>query len=147
LKKLSPKEELAFLKNIHADQGTEKVMAKLRDSFNVLKIRSQMLLGLVTICLTITGFSGIRIAESSMSAKTCLIIGVVSVLITSLLLVSDPLQLKWLTQFSANTTEKTLLELIQRSNSRMKLYHLATFFLIIGINAYVLSLGFFLLLK
>ncbi|NQZ57367.1 MAG: hypothetical protein HRT88_07840 [Lentisphaeraceae bacterium] len=147
MKELSPQEELKFLKDIHQDPQSEKAYAMLRDSFNVLQARSQMLLGLVTICLTITGFSGIKIAESGMAAKTAIFFGITSTLITALLLVVGPLNLRWLTKFRAGSVEDTLIDLIRRRDQRTRLYHLASAFLILGVGGYTLSLAFYLLGK
>lgn len=58
LKKLNPEEELEFLKEIHGADDFGKLFHVLKESFSLLQTRAQMLLGLATICLTITGFSG-----------------------------------------------------------------------------------------
>ncbi len=145
MKKLDTKSEIEFLKELHADPQAEKTYALLRESFNVLQTRSQMLIGLVTICLTITGFSGIKIAESCLPAKVSIFIGVCSTLITALLLVSGPLNLQWLSQYRADTPEATLQELIRRRDRRTKTYLSASLCLIIGLGAYTLSLAFYLL--
>jgi hypothetical protein len=147
MQKLDTKNELNFLKELHADPQLEKTYAVLRESFNVLQTRSQMLIGLVTICLTITGFSGIKIAESCLAAKISIFLGIISTLLTTLLLVSGPLNLQWLSQYRADTIEATLQELIHRRDKRTKTYHHASICLIIGLAAYTMSLAFYLLLS
>lgn len=147
MNKLNPEEEIKFLRELYADENSTKILATLADSFTILQVRSQMLLGLVTICLTITGFSGIEIAQSGIYAKICIFIGIISVLITSLLLVIGPLRIQWLSQFKAASIEATLTELIRRRDQRTRLYHKATIYLIIGVSSYVFSLAFFLLNK
>ena len=66
---LDPTEELEYLKTIYGDNQAEKLFTLLTDSFNVIQNRAQMLLSLITITLTITGFSGPKIAESSLFAR------------------------------------------------------------------------------
>lgn len=144
MKKLSPIEEIGFLKELQQDSSMEQMLISVRECFNVLQMRSQMLLGLVTICLTITGFSGMRIAEAGFMAKLGIVIGLVSILITALLLFLGPLHVQWTSQFKASTIKDTIEELIIRRNIRTKLYHLATFFLVVGICGYVLAFGYFL---
>lgn len=146
MKKLDTKSEIDFLNELHSDPKLEKTYALLRESFNVLQTRSQMLIGLVTICLTITGFSGIKIAESGLPAKISIFLGVFSTLITALLLISGPLNLQWLSQYRADTLEETLQELIRRRDQRTKTYHYASICLIIGLGGYTMSLAFYLLL-
>ena len=65
LRKLSLKEELAFMKEIHGADDYAKLFAVVKGSFALIQARAQMLLGLATICLTITGFSGPRMAQSN----------------------------------------------------------------------------------
>ena len=65
LKKLRPEEELEFLQEIHGEKNYAKLFAVLKDGFFLLQARAQMLLGLSTICMTITGFSGPRMAASN----------------------------------------------------------------------------------
>ena len=142
---LNPGDEIAFLRELHADPIAERSYAMLRESFNVLQARSQMLLGLVTICLTITGFSGIKIAESCLAAKISIFCGVLSTLITALLLVIGPLNLRWLTKYKIGNVEDTLIDLIGRRDQRTKLYHRASLCLIFGVGGYTLSLAFYLL--
>ena len=147
MQKLDPGKEIAFIRELNEDPIAEKTYSMLRDSFNVLQARSQMLLGLVTICLTITGFSGIKIAESCLPAKISIFVGVFSTLLTALLLVSGPLNLQWLTKYRAATLDETFQELIRRRDQRTKIYHRASACLILGVGGYTLSLAFYLLSK
>ncbi|MCK5739626.1 hypothetical protein KAH55_10605, partial [bacterium] len=145
MQKLCPAEEFQFYQEIHGDKDYEKVFSALKESFNVLQVRSQVLLSLITICLTITGFSGHRIASTGLLPRIFVSIGVSSVLISALILICGPLQVRWMTQFRAKNLEATVLELIRRRNLRTRKYHWAIFALIIGLTGYVLSLVGFLL--
>jgi len=57
--------ELDFMKEIHGADDYAKLFAVVKDSFSLIQTRAQMLLGLATICMTITGFSGPRMAASN----------------------------------------------------------------------------------
>jgi len=144
MQKLSPDEEVAFLRDLHRDAEAESVLETLRGAFIVLQTRSQMLLGLATICLTITGFSGPQIAASGVAARSFIVLGVVCVLVTALLLVSGPLQVRWMTQFRGESTDATLAELVRRRNQKTHRYHQAMGFLIVGFTGYVLALATYL---
>lgn len=145
MQKLCPAEEVQFYQEIYGSQNFEKLFGTLRDSFNVLQVRSQVLLSLITICLTITGFSGHRIASSGFLPRIFVSVGVSSVLISALILICGPLQIRWMTQFKAKNLEATVLELIRRRNLRTRKYHWAVLALLIGLTGYVLSLVGFLL--
>ena len=79
LRKLSPEEELEFLKEIHGADDCSKLFDALKDAFTLLQTRAQMLLGLATICLTITGFSGPRMAQSNVYSRFLIGFGLVFV--------------------------------------------------------------------
>lgn len=142
---LNADDEVAFLRELHRDPEAEKVLTTLRGAYAVLQTRSQMLLGLATICLTITGFSGPQIAASGVAARSFIVLGVGSVLVTALLLVAGPLQVRWMTQRRGASMDATLAELVRRRNVKTRLYHLATGFLVVGFTAYVLALATYLI--
>jgi len=133
----TPEEELSYLLEIHGSDNYSKVFDVLVKQFDVLQSRAQLLLGLVTICLTITGFSGPKIAESSLFSKISIVYGLVFVLVSAVMALLGPLQLRWGTRRCADTLHDSLLLLIDRRNSRTKKYHLASAFLVLGLTGYV----------
>ncbi len=139
MSKLNPVEELAYLKEIHGN-AHDKLFTVLISHYDVLQNRSQMLLSLIAICLTITGFSGPSIAASGPWAQMLLAIGLTFVLSAALLLLMGPLRLRWGTQRRLDTLDASLIALIQRRNSRTRKYHVASIVLVIGLAAYIGSL-------
>lgn len=95
MRKLTADEEIEFYKEIIADPVKEKMLSNVRDSFHVLYSRSQLLLSLITICLTITGFSGPKIAESNLTSRVLIITGLFFVLLSAVILLSGPLFIKF----------------------------------------------------
>jgi hypothetical protein len=143
MKKLSPSEEVEFLKEIHGeDYG--KLFAVIREAFSILQTRSQMLLGLATICLTITGFSGPRMAASNSFSRFFIGFGLSFVLAAVIVVVAGPLRFRWVTAWKADTLDETLIENIQRRDSKTCWYRIATFLLLVGLTGYLLSLIFYL---
>jgi hypothetical protein len=145
LRPLAPEEELEFWREIYGAELRPTVFGILRDSFNILQVRSQMLLGLITICLTITGFSGIRIAAVGALPRGLMLLGILGVLVSAVLLFIGPLQVRWITQLRADTPEATIIALIHRRNYRTVQYHAAVICLLIGLSGYVLSVAAYLL--
>ncbi len=139
LRVLAPKEELEYLKEVHGEDRS-KLFSVLIGHFEVLQNRAQMLLSLIAICLTITGFSGPQIAQSGPAARTLLAIGLSFVLGAALILVMGPLQLRWGTQRRADTVDNSLVALIERRNTRTRKYHVASVVLVIGLAGYMGSL-------
>lgn len=143
MKKLKPEEEVEFLKEIHGDDYG-KLFGAVKESFALLQTRSQMLLGLATICLTITGFSGPRMAQSNAFSRFFIGFGLSFVLAAVVATVAGPLRFQWITAWKAGSLDETLIENIRRRDSKTCLYRVATFLLLIGLSGYLLSLIFFL---
>lgn len=139
MRKLSPDEEIEFYKEIISDPQKEKMLNNVRDSFQVLYTRSQLLLSLITICLTITGFSGPKIAEANMTSRILIVTGLFFVLLSAVILLSGPLFIKWVHCFKAETFHETIKALIQRRDIRTKKYEVSVYMLVIGLTAYVSS--------
>ena len=137
LTKLTAKEELTFLFQIYGERNYDRILAALTESYNVLQARAQLLISLITICLTIAGFSGPNIAASSPIAKACVGYGLLFILASAVVTLIGPLQLRWATQWKAENVEASLVALIERRNSRSAKYHLALVFLIVGMAGYV----------
>ena len=145
IERLSPSEELGYLKTIYGEDKPEKLYSVLTDSFNVLQNRAQMLLSLVTITLTITGFSGPKIAESSTLARFSIAFGISFVLLSALMMISGPLRLSWCTRTRFRDIDQSLIRLIDQRNFRTRRYHTAAKVLIIGLMGYVISVISFLI--
>ncbi len=133
----TPKEELSYLLEIHGRDNYSKIFDVLVKQFDVLQSRAQLLLGLVTITLTITGFSGPKIAASSTFSKVSIAYGLAFILVAAVLILMGPLQLRWGTRRCKETIPESLVHLIVRRNERTKKYHLASVFLIVGLTGYV----------
>ncbi|MCP4201658.1 MAG: hypothetical protein GY769_06965 [bacterium] len=133
----TPEQELTYLLEIHGKENYSKVFDVLVKQFDVLQSRAQLLLGLVTITLTITGFSGPKIAASSTFSKVSIAYGLAFILVSAVLMLMGPLQLRWGTRRCKDTIRDSLVHLIIRRNERTRKYHLASVFLIAGLTGYV----------
>jgi hypothetical protein len=68
----------------------------------VLVVRTQVLLSLSGIVITVTGFSGKAIAQTSASARALIAAGILIVLAAALTAILGVLRLRWLTQLVAD---------------------------------------------
>ena len=143
MKKLTPEEEVEFLKEIHGEDYS-RLFDAVKESFELLQTRSQMLLGLATICLTITGFSGPKMAQSNSFSRFFISFGLSFVLASIIAVVAGPLRLRWMTEWKAATLDETLAENIKRRRFKTRLYRMATALLMMGLTGYLLSLIFYL---
>jgi hypothetical protein len=145
IEKYTPADELNHINSIYGKDSVDRIYKLLTETFNVLQSRSQMLLSLITITLTISGFSGPQIAQSSLLSRFSITFGLFFVLLSALILMTGPLQLKWSTQIKTPDVQQSLITLIEVRNFRTKRYHLAAVCLIIGLIGYVTSLAGFLI--
>lgn len=118
----------------------DALLDRVIGNFNVLQARSAMLLSLVTLCLTISGFSGHRIAAAGTLPAVLLSVGLALVVLSAVLLMLGPMQLRWATRRRCGDSLDELLEaLIHLRNVRTRRYHTAVMILILGLSAYVAS--------
>lgn len=145
LRELNEEEELAYLRELYGRDQPERILAVVVDQYKTLHVRAQTLLGLVTICLTISGFSGPSVAASSAGARWCVSIGLTLVLLSAVVTLAGPLQLRWVTQWRGATEDDSLLSLIHNRNTRTRRFNLAFRLLVLGLCGYVGSLVSYLL--
>ena len=112
-------------------------MDVLMTQFNVLQTRAQLLLSLATLTLTITGFSGPRIASAGPFSRYALMVGLVMVLISVLLILCNGLRVRWVTQFRGQSDEDLMVAIIgyRDVKTRSFIWQIAT--LGVGLTAYV----------
>lgn len=137
--KLTPKEELDNLRQFILDSQNNLLFTRLTDTLNQLQSRAQMLLSLITITLTISGFSGPQIARSDSLAKYSIIVGITFVLMSAIVLLSGPLRLTWVTKIKWENDDQVLIRLIKIRNKRTQRFYLASVLLVIGLLSYVTS--------
>jgi len=145
LELLEPAEELRYLREVLLIGDPERLVGHVVDNFMVLQTRSAMLLSLITLCLTISGFSGHRIAAAGFEPALLLGLGLVLAVGAASLLLQGPLRLRWATRMAApGGLEDTLIELIRQRNLRTRRYHQATAVLVAGLCSYTASLVLFI---
>lgn len=121
------------------------IMELLRHHFDVIQGRSQLLLTLATLALTITGFSGPKIVQTNLFARYSMVVGIVFVLTALIVLLSGGLRIRWMTQFLGGEPEVTIVRIIRYRNQKTKLYFVELALLVIGMTAYVASVVTYLL--
>jgi hypothetical protein len=144
-KTLHVREEAAYLLDLHG--GADRLSAcldTLSRQFTVMQQRSQLLLTLATIMLTITGFSGPKIADSGLFARYGLSFGLVFVL-GAVIIILATLRIRWLTQFQSDDAESTLIQILEYRNRKTKWYVANLILLVAGLSCYVCAVIAYLL--
>src|SRR5438477_2180683 len=79
----------------------------------VLVVRAQVMLSLGGIVITVTGFSGRAIAETSELARICVALGILVVLAAAVVAIAGVLKLKWLSEEIDAEPIVTLLRILE----------------------------------
>jgi hypothetical protein len=80
----------------------------LERQLGVLVLRTQVLLSLSGIVVTVTGFSGRAIAQSGAAARYSIVAGILLVLLAALTAIGGVLRLRWLSQILGDGVQTTL---------------------------------------
>ncbi|MGB6123202.1 MAG: hypothetical protein WBG80_14940, partial [Bacteroidota bacterium] len=107
--------------------------------------RSHLLLTLGTLALTITGFSGPKIAQTNLFARYSMAFGIVFVLSALVILLLGSLRIRWTTQIMGSDARETLSRIIRYRNQKTRLYFLELTLLVIGLTSYVASIVTYLM--
>ena len=128
--------------------GVQEALKLLMQQFTVLQTRAQLLLTVATLALTITGFSGPRIAAAGLFQRYALAGGLALVLASMLLILGGSLRIRWVTQFRAppGGDDVALLEQILCYRDRKtRFFFIELCLLLTGLTAYVAAIiGYFL---
>ncbi|MEN9840497.1 MAG: hypothetical protein RL376_297 [Verrucomicrobiota bacterium] len=112
----------------------------LVQQFNVLQTRAQLLLTVATLALTITGFSGPRIAAAGAFQRYAMAGGLTFVLASMLLIIGGSLRIRWVTQFRAPEGEdptKLLAQILCYRDRKTRLFFAELCLLLTGLAAYI----------
>lgn len=141
-----PLAEVDTLLRVHEGKAGE-VLRTLTTQFAVLQNRSQVLLTLCTLTLTITGFSGPKIVASGPGARWAMAIGIVLVLLGLILLLLSSLVVRFASQFIAEDadTRAGFARLIEYRNRKTAWYRWQLACIVLGISGYVAAIVHYLL--
>jgi len=134
----TPEDEAARLLAVHGGgaDALGRSMDLISRQFLVMQNRSQLLLTLATITLTITGFSGPRIAESGPVSRLGLSLGLLFVLAAVVLLLGN-LRIRWLTTFLHDEPQRALSAMLRYRDRKTRWYLVQIVLLGVGLSAYV----------
>lgn len=102
----------------------------------VIVLRTQVMLSLSGIVITVTGFSGRAIAETSVLARTCIVAGLFIVLLAAAVAVAGVLKLRWLTQTLEADALATLRRGLAIRNRKSRFLTVALSLFVTGFSLY-----------
>ncbi|MCC6416589.1 MAG: hypothetical protein IT582_11825 [Opitutaceae bacterium] len=133
----TPEAEARELLEVHRDHGIKDVTAVLMSQFSVLQTRAQMMLTITTLTLTITGFSGPKIAASGLFSRVTMAAGLLFTLASTLLILGGSLRIRWVTQFKSDTPLDFVTRVLAYRNAKTRLFFAEICLLVAGLACYV----------
>jgi hypothetical protein len=113
----------------------------LERQLNVLVLRTQVLLSLCGIVITVTGFSGRAIAQTSLFARLSISIGIFVVLAAAATAIGGVLRIKWLTQVAAEDALQTLINAIGIREQKSRYLAVAQILFVLGFGLYCAAIA------
>jgi hypothetical protein len=110
--------------------------------FNVLQTRAQLLLTTATLALTITGFSGPKIAQAGALPRLSMTVGLV-LMLASMVLILGSLRIRWVTQFRAppgGGDEELLAQIVCYRDRKTRMFVIELALLLAGLSSYVAAI-------
>lgn len=110
----------------------------------VLALRTQVMLSLAGIVITVTGFSGRAIAQTSELARLLVATGIVVVLAAAATAIGGVLRLSWLTQELTDDLEQTLVRMLEVRNRKSRFLGASLWIFVAGFACYCLAIALML---
>ncbi len=111
----------------------------------VMVMRAQVMLSLSGIVVTVTGFSGRAIAETSAAARICISAGILVVLAAAVVAIWGVLKLRWLSQEIDDEPMVTLLRGLEVRDRKTRNLRTALILFVIGFALYCIAIAQLLL--
>ena len=122
-----------------------KAYELVQSQLSVLVLRTQVMLSLSGIVITVTGFSGRAIAQTSELARNLVASGIVIVLGAAGVAIGGVLRLKWLTQQMTDDTEATLVRMLDMRDQKSRYLNVALLVFMVGFACYCVAIALMLL--
>lgn len=121
-----------------------KAYELVQSQLSVLVLRTQVMLSLSGIVITVTGFSGRSIAQTSELARVLVAAGILVVLCAAAVAIGGVLRLRWLTQELEDDTEQTLVRMLTIRDEKSKFLSAALVLFVVGFACYCVAIALML---
>ena len=118
----------------------------LQQQLSVLVLRTQVMLSLSGIVITVTGFSGRAIAQTSPLARLLVAAGILVVLLSAAVAIGGVLRLRWLTQSLGPNAldEAVLVQMIASRDAKARFLNAALVLFVLGFACYCVAIALML---
>lgn len=118
-----------------------KAFELVERQLGVLVLRTQVMLSLSGIVVTVTGFSGRAIAETSDLARASIVLGVLVVLLAAGVAFGGVLRLRWLTEALTDDPIEMLVGGLELRDKKGRNLKAAIVLFVVGFTLYVIAIA------
>jgi hypothetical protein len=122
-----------------------KAYELVQSQLSVLVLRTQVMLSLSGIVITVTGFSGRAIAQTSEVARTLVAAGILIVLSAAAVAIGGVLRLKWLTEDLDDDVAVTLTRMLDLRDRKTRFLGVSLVLFVVGFACYCVAIALMLL--
>lgn len=108
---------------------------------SVLVLRTQVMLSLSGIVITVTGFSGRAIADTNQVARVSISVGILVVLASAAVAISGVLRLQWMTRVIGADPRTTLLRGLEIRDAKGRYLQAALALFVVGFALYCFAIA------
>ncbi|MDX2015758.1 MAG: hypothetical protein SFW67_36525 [Myxococcaceae bacterium] len=108
---------------------------------SVLVLRTQVMLSLSGIVITVTGFSGRAIAQTNDLARVLVSAGILIVLAAAATGIGGVLRLRWLTQELTDDTRETLTRMLEIRDTKSRFLSASLVLFLVGFACYCVAIA------
>jgi hypothetical protein len=134
------REEAAMILSL-ADGDRLKAYEIVERQLAVLVLRTQVMLSLSGIVITVTGFSGRAIAQTSQLARNCVAGGIMIVLLAAAVAIMGVLRLSWLTRELDADVTQMLMNAIALRDAKSRYLRLSLLLFVLGFSLYCVAIA------
>jgi hypothetical protein len=140
MQSLSTRDEAARILEL-ADGNHFQAFQVVERQLGVVVLRTQVLLSLCGIVITVTGFSGRAIAQTGTFARLSISLGIVVVLIAAATAIMGVLRVKWLTQITSDQALATIENAIGVREKKARYLAASLILFTLGFSLYVAAIA------
>lgn len=126
-------------------EDPERAYGVVERQLSVLVLRTQVMLSLSGIVITVTGFSGRAIAQTNDLARLLVSAGILIVLAAAATAIGGVLRLRWLTQELGDDLRATLTRMLEIRDAKSRFLSAALLLFIVGFSCYCVAIAQMLL--
>lgn len=135
----------AIVRHFGGAEGRARIYDFIDGQLNVLHTRAQSLIQIAGVVITVTGFSGRIIADTSKSAQTLIVSGVALVSIAAAIALMFVMPIRWLSSYLHLPMEEWLLTALRRRRKKNRAFRVASIIIVAGMILYVSAVAMMLL--